>query len=183
MLRQDPDIILVGESRDPETAKTAIEAALTGHLVLTSLHANDSAAAITRIVDMGIEPFLVSASMSCSVAQRLVRQNCPHCMKPYAPDPATLSRVGLPMDHQYMRGSGCDKCAQTGYRGRLGVYEVMVMSPDIKTMITEKKSAAEVYRHAQQQGMETMLDDAKIKILQGLTTAEEVLRVVATEVS
>lgn len=183
MLRQDPDIILVGESRDPETAKTAIEAALTGHLVLTSLHANDAAAAITRIVEMGIEPFLVSASISCSVAQRLVRQNCPHCIKPYAPDPATLLRVGLPADHQYMRGSGCDKCTQTGYRGRLGVYEVMVMSPEIKSMITDEKSAAEIYRHAQQLGMETMLDDAKIKILQGLTTVEEVLRVVATEVS
>lgn len=181
MLRQDPDVILVGESRDPETAKTAIEAALTGHLVLTSLHANDCASAVTRLVEMGIEPFLVGASVTASVAQRLVRMNCPHCTRPYEPDPTILDRLNLPHAANYVMGMGCDKCAQTGYRGRLGVYEVMIATPAIKAQITDGVPTPEIYATAVRDGMQTMLDDAKEKVLQGLTTAEEVLRVVAVE--
>lgn len=183
MLRQDPDVILVGESRDPETAKTAIEAALTGHLVLTSLHANDSAAAVTRLVEMGIEPFLVGASVSCSVAQRLVRANCVHCTKPYSPDSQVLSRLGLPEDGTYSKGMGCDKCAGTGYRGRLGVYEVLYVTPAIRHMITENIPGPQIYAAAIKDGMQTMLDDARAKILAGVTTVDEVLRVVAVEAS
>ncbi len=181
MLRQDPDVILVGESRDPETAKTAIEAALTGHLVLTSIHANDAASAVTRLVEMGIEPFLVGASVSASVAQRLVRANCPQCSKSYDPDPQVLERLGLPLDGQYVKGVGCEKCTQTGYRGRLGVYEVMIISPKMSHMITEGRPGPEIYAEAIRQGMQPLVEDARTKVLAGLTTVEEVLRVVTVE--
>lgn len=181
MLRQDPDVILVGESRDPETAKTAIEAALTGHLVLTSLHANDSASAVTRLIEMGIEPFLVGASVSCSVAQRLVRTNCTNCATAYVPDPQVLARLKLPQDGTYVKGMGCDKCAGTGYRGRMGVYEVLVVTPEIRHMITENIPGPQIMSEAIASGMESMLDDARRKILEGNTTVEEVLRVVAVE--
>ncbi len=181
MLRQDPDVILVGESRDPETAKTAIEAALTGHLVLTSIHANDAASAVTRLVEMGIGPFLVGASVSASVAQRLVRANCPQCSKSYDPDPQVLERLGLPLDGQYVKGVGCEKCTQTGYRGRLGVYEVMIISPKMSHMITEGRPGPEIYAEAIRQGMQPLVEDARTKVLAGLTTVEEVLRVVTVE--
>lgn len=179
MMRQDPDVILVGESRDPETAKTAIEASLTGHLVLTSLHANDSASAVVRLVEMGVESFLVGASVTCSVSQRLVRSNCPHCSAPYSPDPATLARLGLPTDAEYKAGTGCEKCANTGYRGRMGVYEVLSISPKLRLMITENRPAPELFAEAYRGGFESIQQDARNKVLAGLTTVEEILRVVA----
>jgi len=182
MLRQDPDVILVGESRDPETAKTAIEASLTGHLVLTSLHANDSASAVARLVEMGIEPFLVGASVTASVAQRLVRTSCLHCCQPYEPDIDTLNRLGLPLDHEYVKGAGCDKCAQTGYKGRMGVYEVLVVNNNIRHLITENRPGVEIMAKAiETNGMKPMVEDAKAKILAGFTTPEEVIRVIAVE--
>lgn len=181
ILRADPDVILVGESRDPETAKTSIEAALTGHLVLTSLHANDSAAALTRLIEMGIEEFLVSASVTCSVAQRLVRCNCPECTEPYHPNPELLEKLNLPTDAIYKKGVGCDKCADTGYKGRMGVYEVMEMTGGIQRLILEGKSALEIRRYARQNGMLTMMDDAGLKAQAGLTTVEEVARMIASE--
>lgn len=181
MLRQDPDIILVGECRDPETGSTAIEAALTGHLVLTSIHANDSAAAVTRLIEMGIEPFLVGASMSCSVAQRLLRANCPQCTTTYKPEEALLMRLGLPREQVYYRGAGCEKCAQTGYRGRIGIYEVMPINARLRHMITSGATTQDLYAAALECGMLSLAEDAKTKVLRGLTSVEEVIRVVTLE--
>ncbi|MCA0361601.1 MAG: GspE/PulE family protein [Armatimonadetes bacterium] len=181
ILRADPDVILVGESRDPETAKTSIEAALTGHLVLTSLHSNDSAAAITRLVEMGVEEFLVAASVTCSVAQRLVRCNCPNCSEPYKPDPEILERLQLPKDGQYKKGVGCDTCGGTGYKGRMGVYEVLSVTGTIQKMILAGESNVAIRDKARELGMKTLIDDAAAKAAAGLTTVEEVARVVAAE--
>lgn len=181
ILRADPDVILVGESRDPETAKTTIEAALTGHLVFTSLHANDSVQAVTRLIEMGIEEFLVSASVSCSVAQRLVRKTCSGCAKPYNPDPTKLEVLGLPKEGEYKKGTGCDRCGKTGYSGRLAVHEVMQMSQRIRKLLFESASADQIRTAAIEEGMITMLEDSKLKILQGLTTPDEILRVIALE--
>lgn len=179
ILRQDPDVILVGEIRDGETATIAIEAALTGHLVLSSLHANDSAAAMTRLIDMGIEPFLLASSITCSVAQRLLRANCPKCIELYAPDPHLLNQLGLPTDQVYRRGRGCEYCGKTGFRGRSGIYEVLDVTSDIRRMVLTGAHATEIHRAASQAGMRTLRDDAADRVLQGLTTVEEVMRVTA----
>lgn len=176
ILRQDPDVILVGEIRDAETAAIAIEAALTGHLVLSSIHANDSAAAITRLTDMGIEPFLLASSVSCSVAQRLVRMVCPKCTESYAPAPEALARLGLPGDVKYKRGRGCESCSKSGFRGRVGLYEVMDMTSDIKKMVLRGEHSADIRSHAAASGMRTLREDAAEKVNAGLTTVEEVFR-------
>ncbi|MCB8932589.1 MAG: Flp pilus assembly complex ATPase component TadA [Fimbriimonadaceae bacterium] len=179
ILRQDPDVILVGEVRDGETASIAVEAALTGHLVLTSLHSNDSAAAITRLMDMGIEPFLIGSSITCSVAQRLVRASCPKCLETYEPEPEVLAKLNLPTDVPYRRGRGCEYCAKTGYRGRMGIYEVLDVSSDVRRMILTGNHAAEIRDQAERQGMTTLRNDARAKVLEGTTTIEEVIRVTA----
>ncbi len=179
ILRQDPDVIMVGEVRDRETAEIAVESALTGHLVLTSLHANDSTSAITRLVDIGVEPFLLGASMSCSIAQRLVRTICPKCREVYEPAPELLRRLELPEDHEYYRGRGCEGCAKTGFRGRQGVFEVLEITPEIRRLISAGKSAEEIRAVAKSLGLETLRDDAREKILAGITTVEEVLRTTA----
>lgn len=181
ILRADPDVILVGESRDPETAKTSIEAALTGHLVLTSLHANDSAAAITRLVEMGVEEFLVSASVTCSVSQRLLRANCPHCSRPYQPDPELLARLGLPEKGDYQKGLGCEACSKLGFKGRIGVYEILAVTPAVQRLILEGTPAAQIREFAAANGMDTLLEDAAKKAAAGLTTVEELARVVASD--
>lgn len=181
MLRQDPDVILVGESRDLETASTAIEAALTGHMVLTSLHANQAVGSIVRLVEMGVEPFMVAASVCCSVAQRLVRLNCPNCSATYSPDQELLERMGLPLDATYRIGTGCDTCSRTGYKGRLGIYEVLLITPEIQRMILEQRHSTEIFEEAASQGFETMKSDARYKVLQGLTSPEEAARVIAFE--
>ncbi len=177
ILRQDPDVILVGEIRDGETATIAVEAALTGHLVLSSLHANDSASALTRLIDMGIEPFLLASSVTCSVAQRLVRAVCPKCIEAYAPDPHGLEQLGLPTDVVYRRGRGCEYCAKTGFRGRHGVYETLEITGEIRRMILNGAHSSEVQIAARERGMVTLRDDAAAKVAQGLTTVEEVIRV------
>ncbi len=179
ILRQDPDVILVGEIRDTETATIAVEAALTGHMVLTSLHANDSTSAITRLIDMGIEPFLLGSSLSCVVAQRLVRVICPKCVERYIPEAAEIEPLGLPADHSYVRGRGCEYCAKTGYRGRAGIFEVLEITADIRKMILENRHASEVRTYAESLGMRTLRADAREKVLQGLTTIDEVIRVTA----
>ncbi len=179
ILRQDPDVILVGEIRDGETASIAVEAALTGHLVLTSLHANDSASAITRLMDMGIEPFLIASSMTSSVAQRLLRANCPKCIELYAPDPHLLEQLGLPDDTVYRRGRGCEYCGKTGFRGRSGIYEVLDITSDIRRLILSGAHATEIHREAERSGMRTLREDAADRVRQGLTTVEEVMRVTA----
>lgn len=181
MLRQDPDVILVGEIRDQETASIATEAALTGHLVLSSLHANDASSALTRLVDMGIEPFLLGGSVSCSVAQRLVRVNCPKCLEEYKPDPENIRRLGLDPAATYVRGKGCENCSKTGYRGRMGVYEVLEMTSEIRRMILAGKNASEIQQTAINNGMLTLRQDASDKVLEGRTTIEEVVRVTAEQ--
>ena len=177
ILRQDPDVILVGEVRDNETANIAIESALTGHLVLTSLHANDSAGALTRLVDMGVEPFLVGASITASLAQRLLRVNCQNCSHPYKPDPNLLDRLGLPHDHEYIQGVGCESCTKTGFKGRIGIYELMDVTPSVRKMILNGNNATEIREFASANGMRTLRQDAVERVLAGKTTVEEVVRV------
>jgi type IV pilus assembly protein PilB len=182
MLRQDPDVILVGEIRDGETASIATEAALTGHLVLSSLHANDASSAITRLLDMGIEPFLLGGSVSCSIAQRLVRTNCPKCLEEYRPDPENIRRLGLDPQHKYIRGRGCEHCTKTGYRGRIGIYECLEMNSELRRMVLTGKHASEIQRVAVESGLITLRMDASEKVIAGITTVEEVLRVTAENV-
>lgn len=177
ILRQDPDVILVGEVRDGETATIAVESALTGHLVLTSLHANDSPSAITRLVDLGIEPFLLGASVTCSIAQRLVRVICPKCRELYSPPGDILVRLGLALEHEYVRGRGCEHCAKTGYRGRAGLFEAMGVTSEIRRLIVANAPAQEIRALAEKQGMLSLRDDARRKVLGGVTTVEEVIRV------
>jgi type IV pilus assembly protein PilB len=182
MLRQDPDVILVGEIRDGETASIATEAALTGHLVLSSLHANDASSAITRLLDMGIEPFLLGGSISCSIAQRLVRTNCPKCLEEYHPDPEIIHRLGLDINHTFVRGRGCEHCTKTGYRGRIGIYECLEMTSELRRMILSGKHASEIQKVAKESGLVTLRQDAAEKVLSGITTIEEVLRVTAENI-
>ncbi len=179
ILRQDPDVILVGEVRDVETAGTAVEAALTGHLVLTSLHANDSAAALTRLMDIGVESSLLASSVTCSVAQRLVRVVCPKCSEPYQPEPALLERIGIPYETEFMRGRGCEHCAKTGYRGRTAIHEVLAIDSDVRRMMLKGAHASEIHQEAERNGLISLRADGRRKVLEGLTTVEEVLRATA----
>jgi len=176
ILRQDPDVIMVGEIRDTETATIAVQAALTGHRVLSTLHTNDAAGAITRFMDMGIEPFLVSSVMLASFAQRLVRTICPSCKEPYEPPPEALEYWGLTdvKKPNFMRGKGCFNCMHTGYKGRTGVYEVLIIDDMIQNMVLKKNSAHEIGQAAQQNGnFTTLKEDAAVKVVQGKTTFEE----------
>ncbi|HRK21997.1 MAG TPA: ATPase, T2SS/T4P/T4SS family, partial [Fimbriimonadaceae bacterium] len=164
ILRQDPDIILVGEVRDEDTAETAIEAALTGHLVLTSLHANDSVSALTRLIDMGIEPFLLCSSVTCSVAQRLVRTICPKCREAYKPPREGLNRLNLPEEVEYFRGRGCEFCAKTGFRGRTGIYELFEMDSEVRRMVLAGRQAGDIRAEAEKRGMLTLRGHARQKV-------------------
>ncbi len=184
IVRQDPDIILVGEIRDLETAEIAIQSALTGHLVFSTLHTNDAASAITRLINMGVEPFLVSSSVNAILAQRLVRKICPHCRESYRPDEEYLTRVGLsPVkfgNRLLYRGQGCPECLGTGYKGRLGLFELMVLSDNLKTMILKSSDAGQIKKQAiasLASGMRTLRQDGLSKVLAGETTLEEVFRV------
>ena len=182
MLRQDPDIIMVGEIRDQETATIAIEAALTGHLVLATLHTNDAPGAITRLLDMGIESFLISSSVVGVLAQRLLRLICPKCKEQYVPPRDAIKRLGMNIDDSseitFSRGRGCDHCKGTGYKGRVGIYELMPMTDKIRDLILAKASSYAVKEAAIEAGMKTLKDDAMEKILLGMTTLEESLRVI-----
>ncbi|MBN9502629.1 MAG: type II/IV secretion system protein [Armatimonadetes bacterium] len=181
ILRQDPDVIFVGEVRDHETATTAVEAALTGHLVLTSMHANDACSAVTRLVDIGIESYLLGSSLTCSVAQRLVRRNCPKCSDIYFPDPALLEKLGLPPSREYVQGTGCEHCTRTGFRGRVGIFEVVRTTPDIRRMISSGAKIDDIRRVASSLGAESLRADACRRVLDQETTVEEVLRVTAEQ--
>lgn len=184
-LRQDPDIIMVGEIRDHETASIAIKAALTGHLVLSTLHTNDAPSAITRLIDMGIEPYLVASSLNLVVAQRLLRKICSNCKIPTKVHPEALREIGLSQekvkDWTFYKGAGCSECNGTGYKGRVGIYEVLTISPEIREMILNKAPLDEIRRKAIQQGMITLREAAILKLKRGLTTVEEVLRVTMEE--
>ena len=180
ILRQDPDIILVGEIRDLETAEIAIQASLTGHLVLSTLHTNDAPSTITRLIDMNIEPFLITSTLEAVLAQRLVRTICQNCKEPYQPDEAELREIGLSVeeaaDKTFHRGRGCDLCNNVGYKGRTGIFELLIMNEDIRVLIIEKAQAKDIRAKAQEHGMKTMREDGLEKIYQGITTIEEVGR-------
>jgi len=181
ILRQDPDVIMVGEIRDKETAEIAIRAALTGHLVFSTLHTNDSAGAVTRLLDMGIEPFLVASSVECLVAQRLVRRLCSNCKTPWPVDHKILEEAGFEQEllstGTIYEAVGCDECRQTGFNGRTGIYEVLVISDHIRPLIISRASSNEIKTEALRRGMNTLRDDGWAKVLQGVTTIEEVIRV------
>ncbi len=179
-LRQDPDVILVGEIRDLETAEIAIQASLTGHLVFSTLHTNDAAGAITRLVDMGVENYLVASSLVAVIAQRLVRVLCDSCKVPYSPLESELRQLGIfGKDHNgtIFKAAGCKKCMNTGYKGRTGIYEILLMNEDIKDMILKNESAGRIKSCAIKSGMRTLRSDGADKVLKGITTIEEVLRV------
>lgn len=183
ILRQDPDIIMVGEIRDAETAEIAVQSALTGHMVFSTLHTNDAAGALTRLVEMGIEPFLAASSIVGIIAQRLVRQICPHCRESYRPSPALLADAGLPDDGAlYYRGAGCDRCLGLGYRGRNGIYELLPVDEETRELLLARKDAATIKAAAQRKGMKSLRDAGLAKAVSGETTLEEVLRVTQEEV-
>ncbi|HDN27319.1 MAG TPA: type II/IV secretion system protein [Thioploca sp.] len=179
IVRQDPDIILVGEIRDRETAEIAIESALTGHLVFSTLHTNDAAGAITRLQDMGIDSYLISSSVIAVMAQRLVRQVCSYCraQEQMTEDEAELLGIDLTLFPELVRGIGCDRCANTGYRGRLGLYELLLVSDDIRHVIGGGGDANLIRKQAIKEGMRTLRQDALEKLYKGITTPEEIVRV------
>ena len=182
-LRQDPDVILVGEIRDLETAEIAIQASLTGHLVLSTLHTNDAATAVNRLVDMGVEPFLVASSLTAIMAQRLLRRLCKTCKEEFTPDPDALIEVGIdPAEARKVvvykpHPGGCSECLNTGYRGRTGIYELLTVNDRIRNMIVQNLSSSEIRNAAIENGMTTLRADGASKFLQGLTSLEEVVRI------
>jgi len=185
ILRQDPNIVLIGEIRDGETAQIAIEAALTGHLVLSTLHTNDAPSVATRLIDMGIEPFLIASSLIGATAQRLARKICPDCKQPYVPPASALEGLGLSTrgkleDVTFYKGAGCAKCGGSGYKGRTGIHEMMKVDDDLRRLILHKASARDISQAARSHGMRTLLEDALVKAREGIITLEEVLRVVST---
>ena len=181
ILRQDPDIIMIGEIRDFDTATHAVQAALTGHLVFSTLHTNDAVSTIIRLEDLGLEPFLIGSTMLGALAQRLVRKICTHCIEPYEEEAVNLQKMGFPVADQgnvvLQRGKGCKECRGTGYSGRLGVFEIFPMSEKIKKLVMVKATDAELRQVAIREGMTTLREDAWQKVRSGLTTVEEALRV------
>jgi len=182
ILRQDPNIILIGEIRDKETAQIAIEAALTGHLVLSTIHTNDSSSIPTRLIDMGVEPFLVASSLIGATAQRLVRKVCQNCKRPVEPSEEVIRHLGFHLEEgvTFYRGEGCDDCDNTGYKGRVAISEILPITPEVQRLILSGASSKDIRTQAQSQGMKTLLDDAMSKAAEGVTTLEEVIRVVST---
>jgi type II secretory ATPase GspE/PulE/Tfp pilus assembly ATPase PilB-like protein len=186
ILRHDPDIMMVGEVRDYETAEIAIRAALTGHLVFSTLHTNDAAGAVTRLLDMAIEPFLVSSSLECLIAQRLVRLICPKCKTPIKSKQEILDQMTKDMHLQAQQielyqGKGCEECRFTGYRGRTGIYEILTITEPIRELILSHASSQQIKQKAISQGMRTLRQDGLQKVLKGLTTYTEVVRVTQQE--
>ncbi|MCS7310222.1 MAG: ATPase, T2SS/T4P/T4SS family [Armatimonadota bacterium] len=184
-LRQDPDIIMVGEMRDLETAEIAIEASLTGHLVLTTLHTNDAPSAVIRMIDMGVEPYLISATVIGVLAQRLARRLCPHCKEPYEVPASDLRRFGFRPEHPdqmvtLWRGRGCEYCRYTGFRGRIGIFELMRVNDEIAELIVRRAPLADIRDAAKANGMHELREDGLLKVLEGITTPDEVMRVVFT---
>ena len=180
MLRQDPDVVMVGEIRDPETAEIAVQASLTGHLVLSTVHTNSAVASVARLRDMGVEPFLLSSTLSALVAQRLVRRLCDHCKAPHAPSPAELAELGLTGRHTFHLPVGCPECSGVGYRGRLGIYEIVPVDEGLRGLIHDGVSELELARHAFA-SRQSLLQDGAEKVVAGLTSAAEVLRVCHVE--
>jgi general secretion pathway protein E len=177
ILRQDPDVIMIGEIRDLETAEIAIQASLTGHLVFSTLHTNDAPSALTRLVDMGIEPYLLSSSVVGVVAQRLVRLICPHCKEVYDAPSAELQELGLHEDSKLYHGAGCSECFGSGYKGRCGIYELMMVTNPVKRQLLKSADAVELRRVALAHGMTPLRTEGAELVRQGLTTVAEILRV------
>jgi len=178
VLRQDPDVIMVGEVRDEETARMAIQSSLTGHLVFSTLHTNDAAGAISRLLDLGVEPYLVSSSLIAVLAQRLVRKICPECKQEYHPTESELRDLGLTADSgKFFIGAGCSKCFNTGYKGRTGIYELMMVDEQIREMINVRQTAGVIKQKAIEKGLQTLRMYGAKKVLLGATTIAEVLRV------
>ncbi|MCX7733767.1 MAG: type II secretion system ATPase GspE [bacterium] len=180
ILRQDPDVVMVGEIRDGETASIAIHAALTGHLVLSTLHTNDAPSAITRLIDMEIEPYLISSAVFATLAQRLVRKICEKCKKKYKPDTMELEVLSIPSGELNFafRGTGCDECFGTGYKGRIGIFELFVIDDEIRELINQKSDSVKLKNAAISKGMRTLREDGILKIKKGITTIQEVARVI-----
>ncbi|MFC1666590.1 type II secretion system ATPase GspE [Candidatus Omnitrophota bacterium] len=180
MLRQDPDVLMVGEIRDSETAEIAIQSALTGHLVFSTLHTNDAPGAVTRLVDMGVEPFLITSTVRAVIAQRLLRVICPKCKKEYTPQKLELSELGLSGDTakavKFYKGAGCSECNGSGYKGRTGIYELFIMDDRARDLMVKRASSSAIRKVAQQAGMKTLREDSVSKVLEGITTAEEALK-------
>jgi len=179
IMRHDPDIILVGEIRDKDTATTAVQAALTGHLVLSSIHANDAVSVLFRLIDLGVEPYLISSTLVGIVAQRMVRRICSHCRAPSQPSIEEQIAYEEEMKEQsttFYSGAGCNLCANTGYRGRTGLFELLVMSEKIRRMLLSNTSAGDIKAEALRGGMVTMKRDGMLKVKEGITSASEVLR-------
>jgi general secretion pathway protein E len=182
IVRQDPDVIMIGEMRDLETARIAVQSALTGHLVLSTLHTNDAAGGVTRLLDMGLEDYLIASTVNGILAQRLVRRLCPDCREPYPVLPEVAEEIGLRRwqregELRLYKPGGCSQCDQTGYRGRLAIQEFLVMSDDLRRLVMSHAQARQIEERALQEGMRTMYDDGIRKSLAGLTTVEEILRV------
>lgn len=179
MLRQDPDIILVGEIRDAETAQIATQAALTGHLVLSTLHTNDAPTALTRLLDLGVAAYLVASTVDAVLAQRLVRRICPHCRTETVPDSSMAKRIDLKAlgVEKLWKGAGCDQCRDTGYRGRTGIYELLVMDAELRAEVQQRRGSEELRQQAVQKGMRTLFEDGIRLVRLGVTTLDEVLRV------
>jgi general secretion pathway protein E len=182
IVRQDPDVIMVGEIRDLETAEIAIRAALTGHLVFSTLHTNDAPSAITRLVDMGAEDYLIASSLLGALAQRLVRLICPHCRVEVFPVSEMLDEIGYRRGnghepHRFYEGRGCEKCANTGFIGRVGIYELMLVNDEVRKLTVGKADSGQIRKKAMEAGMRPLRDDGWLKVRQGLTTISEVLRV------
>ena len=185
MLRQAPNIVMIGEIRDLETAEIAINASLTGHLVFSTLHTNDAPGAVTRLIDIGVKPFLVSTALRATMAQRLVRKSCQKCRRPVRPDVGKLRAMGLDpallTEPGFMEGAGCEVCLGTGFRGRMGIFEVFVVSEPIQQMIYENARASRLREQARSSGMRTMREDGLRKATAGLTTVEEVVSITIGE--
>ncbi|MBL7177783.1 MAG: ATPase, T2SS/T4P/T4SS family [Pseudomonadota bacterium] len=181
ILRQDPDVIYVGEIRDIETAEIAVRAALTGHLVLSTLHTNDAVGTITRLIDIGVETGLIGSALNCSFAQRLVRRVCQRCKKAYQPEGRLLKSLGLPPDTRFFRGKRCEFCAGIGYKGRVGIFEILVITRDIRRLIAKQASGDKIMETAKKQGMKTLFENGLLKAKRGITTLGEVLRVTAED--
>ena len=179
LLRQDPDVVMLGEIRDPETARIAVQASLTGHLVLSTLHTNDAPSSITRLINIGVEPYLIAAALNAVLAQRLVRKVCQHCKEPFVPSDEMkefLALQGFAKDQSF-KGKGCDRCRKTGYSGRLGIYEMLVMDDSLRDLVTRNPDVTQFRKLCRERGLVSLREDGFQKVISGLTTVDEVLRV------
>src|SRR3954470_8520771 len=179
LLRQDPDVVMLGEIRDPETAEIAVQASLTGHLVLSTLHTNDAPSSITRLINIGLEPYLISAAVNAILAQRLVRKVCQQCKEPFEPTDEMKEFLTLQgfAESTFFKGKGCDRCRKTGYSGRLGIYELMLMEDAMRDIVTRNPDVNQLRKLARERGLVTLREDGLKKVLKGLTTVDEILRV------